>query len=207
MKKSILTTIIACVIGINSFGQREELKLGIKAGPSISNVFDSEGEQFEADPKLGYTIGANLEIPIGKFLGVHPEVLLTQKGFQGRGAILTNEYKYSKTTTFLEVPVLFAFKPFDAVSIVAGPQFAYLLSEKNEFESGTTEFNHENTFEQDNIRKNIMGLVGGININIDHITIGGRVGFDLQNNRGDGTHDTPRYKNTWAQLTLGYRFY
>lgn len=181
--------------------------MGLKVGPAISNVYDSEAESFDAESKLGYTVGANLEIPIGTYLGLHPEVLLSQKGFKANGTILTNNYSYTKTTTFLEVPVLMAFKPSEFLSIVAGPQFAYLMHEKEEYASDLGGFNVEEEFEQDNIRKNILGFVGGININLNHVTIGGRIGFDFQNNRGDGTQSTPRYKNTWGQFTIGYRFF
>jgi|SRR5690554_2897836 len=210
MKRAILLTALftSSILFINAQESiRETLKFGIKGGATMSNVYDSEGEEFDADPKLGYTAGLNLEIPIGKFLGLHPEVLLTQKGFKGSGSLLGTDYSYKRTTTFLEVPVLVALKPTDVISIVAGPQFAYLLQEKNQFDSSPLSYEQEEEFEQDNIRKNLLGFVGGINLNFNHITVGGRIGFDFQKNRGDGTADTPRYKNVWGQLTIGYRFF
>ncbi|PWH84813.1 porin family protein [Brumimicrobium oceani] len=207
MKKILfLTTLLASSVFYSSAQDRDALKLLIKGGATASNVYDSEGEEFEADMRLGYTAGLGLEIPIGTLLGIHPEVLVTQKGFKGSGSLLGADYSYKKTSTFLEIPVLVALKPFEFLSIVAGPQFAYLMSERNEFDAGIG-FDQEEQFENDNIRKNILGFVGGINLNFNHVTIGGRVGFDFQNNRGDGTADTPRYKNTWGQLTIGYRFY
>ncbi|WP_159038341.1 porin family protein [Brumimicrobium mesophilum] len=208
MKKAILFTALFASTAFLSFSQdaRSSLKFGIKGGVNFSNVYDSEGEDFEADTRTGYTAGLNLEIPIGTFLGLHPEVLITQKGFEGSGSLLLTDYSYKRTTTFLEIPILIALKPSENLSIVAGPQFAYLLSERNEFNS-IVNIDQEQQFENDNIRKNILGLVGGVNINLNHFTIGGRVGIDLQNNIGDGTSETPRYKNSWAQVTLGYRFF
>lgn len=208
MKKIILFTAILTSTAFYTKAQdtREGLKFGIKGGATLSNVYDSEGEHFDADPRLGYTAGLNLEVPIGKFLGIHPEVLVTQKGFKGSGTFLGTSYDYKNTKTFLEIPVLVALKPTQNISIVAGPQFAYLMSERNEFNS-VFSTDEEEQFENDNIRKNILGLVGGINLNFNHFTVGARVGIDLQNNRGDGTSETPRYKNAWGQLTIGYRFY
>jgi hypothetical protein len=208
MKKAILFTALLSSAALFSNAQdaREDFKFGIKGGATLSNVYDSEGEEFDSDSRLGYTVGVNLEIPIGTYFGIHPEVLVTQKGFKGSGNILGADYSYKRTTTFLEFPLLVAFKPSEFLSIVAGPQFAYLLSEKNEFNSAIN-INQEEQFDNDNIRKNILGFVGGVNINFNHVTIGARVGFDFQNNRGDGTSDTPRYKNTWGQFTIGYRFY
>ncbi|RYM35778.1 PorT family protein [Brumimicrobium glaciale] len=208
MKKVILLTTLFTTAALFSFAQdaREEFKFVVKGGATASNVYDSEGEEFDANMRLGYTVGAGIDIPIGTYLGIHPEVLITQKGFKGSGSFLGAGYSYKKTTTFLEVPILVALKPSEFFSIVAGPQFAYLLSERNEFDAGIG-IDQEQQFENDNIRKNILGFVGGVNLNFNHVTVGGRVGFDFQNNKGDGTSDTPRYKNTWGQLTIGYRFF
>lgn len=209
MKKAVLLIALFASSFLISYAQdvRESLKFGIKGGGAISNVYDSEGEEFESDPRLGYTVGANLEIPIGTYLGLHPEVLVTQKGFKGSGTILGSDYSYKRTTTFLEIPVLVALKPSENFSIVVGPQFAYMLSEKNEFNSDFGISQEDEEKFDNEIRKNLLGIVGGVNLNFNHFTIGGRVGFDLQNNRGDGTSDVPRYKNVWGQLTLGYRFF
>jgi len=33
------------------------------------------------------------------------------------------------------------------------------------------------------------------------------VGWDLMKNNGDGTKTTPRYKNVWAQVSVGFRIF
>ena len=75
------------------------------------------------------------------------------------------------------------------------------------FKNATTSIAQEQEFENDNIRKNIFGAAGGLDINLKHITLGGRVNWDVQNNNGDGSATTPRYKNVWFQGTVGYTFY
>jgi hypothetical protein len=57
----------------------------------------------------------------------------------------------------------------------------------------------------DNIRKNILGFGIGVDVNISRFVISGRLAWDLQNNHGDGTSATPRYKNQWAQVTVGFK--
>lgn len=205
----MLFTALFVSASLLSFAQdnRNEFKFGVKGGFTLSNVYDSKGEEFDADAKLGYTAGLGLDIPIGAVLGIHPEVLITQKGFKGGGSLLGQNFNYSTTTTFLEVPILVALKPTEYLTIVAGPQFAYLLNERKRFDSSPFSYDQEQEFENDNIRKNILGFVGGLELNFDHITVGGRVGVDFQSNRGDGTSDTPRYKNVWGQLTVGYKFF
>lgn len=209
MKKTILFTGLFAAAAFLSTAQdsRDQFKFGLKGGATLSNVYDSDGEEFDANAKLGYTAGLTIDIPLGEIFGIHPEVLITQKGYKGSGSLLGQKYDYSRTTTFLEIPLLVAVKPSEFISIVAGPQFAYLLKQNDKFNSFIYSNENEQEFEQDDIRKNMLGFVGGVNINFDHFTVGGRVGVDFQANRGDGTAETPRYKNVWGQLTIGYRFF
>ncbi len=136
---------------------------------------------------------------------VQPEILYSQKGFKGSGTLLGSSYSYERTTDHLDVPIFLAFRPIEYLSIVAGPQFSYLLSEKNEFD-GAINQTQEEAFDNDNIRKNTLAVIGGVDVNIDKLVIGARAGWDLKENKGDGTSETPRYKNYWYQLTLGYKF-
>ena len=186
---------------------RDKLMLGMKAGLNYSNVYDATGEDFVADPKIGLAAGLFMAIPIGPYLGIQPEVLLSQRGFQATGRLLGSTYDLTRTSTFLDIPLLFAFKPSEFITLLAGPQFSYLLKQKDSFKNTTTTIEQETAFENANIRKNIMGVTGGADITIKHIVLGARVGWDLQNNNGDGTSSTPRYKNVWYQATIGYRFY
>lgn len=191
----------------NSNDAREQFKLGVKIGANLSNVYDTDGEDFTADPKLGLAGGVFVSIPIVSFLGIQPELLFSQKGYKGSGSILGSEYKYSFTSNFIDFPVFVAIKPTNTITILAGPQFSYLLKEKYKLENEHINIDEEQLFDNDDVRKNILCLVGGVDINLNHFVIGARVGFDLQNNKGDGTSTTPRYKNIWSQATVGYRLF
>lgn len=184
---------------------RDKLTFGLRAGGNYSNVWDEQGQDFRADGKAGFVGGAFLSIPIGTYLGVQPEVLFSQKGFQGSGTFLTYPYEYSTTTNYLDVPILFVFKPSPFLSILAGPQYSFLLSETNRYSSPDFTSEQIEEFENDNIRKNVFGVHVGADINVNHFVISPRAGWDLQENHGDGTSSTPRYKNQWLQLTVGYR--
>lgn len=211
MKKIIL--IIGVVTTMANFSSaqetdlRERLIFGLKAGVNYSNVYDTQGEEFQADPKLGLAAGAFLAIPIGKYLGIQPEVLYSQKGFRATGRILGGNYEFTRTTSFIDVPLLVSFKPSEFLTILAGPQYSYLIKQSDVFANASTSILQEQEFENDNIRKNILCLTGGVDLTLKHIVLGARVGWDIQNNNGDGTSTTPRYKNVWYQATVGYRFY
>ncbi len=186
---------------------RNELGIGIKAGINNSNVWDEQKEDFNADSKIGFVGGAFLSIPLGRIIGFQPELLISQKGFQGFGHLLGTPYSFSRTTTYLAVPLLLQVKPSKFITVVGGPQFSYLLHQKDVYTFGANSVEQEEEFRNENIRKNIMGFTLGADVNLTSaIVISGRVGWDFQNNNGDGTSTTPRYKNQWLQLTLGYKF-
>jgi hypothetical protein len=184
---------------------RTKLSFGIKAGLNYSNVWDEKGQDFQADSKAGFAGGVFLGIPIGKFLGFQPEVLISQKGFQGSGTLLFTPYSFTRTTTYIDVPLQLQFKPIQFVTLLLGPQYSYLMNQKDVYTFGTNSTEQEQEFENDNIRKNVLGFVAGLDVNISHVVVSGRIGWDFQTNNGDGSSSTPRYKNQWLQLTVGFK--
>ena len=212
MKKIIPIIIFACIYG-KSIAQgsetdfRERLLFGIKAGLNYSNVYDSKGDEFQTNPKFGLAGGAFLSIPIGKYFGLQPEFLISQKGFKSSGRILNNNYNMTRTTNYIDIPLLFTLKPSEFLSIVAGPQYSHLISKTDVFTNETTTIEQQQEFKNDNIRTNTLCFVGGLDINLKHFVLGARIGWDVQNNVENGPSTTPRYKNVWGQGTLGYRFY
>lgn len=185
---------------------RSQISFGIKGGVNLSNVYDSEGEDFVADSKFGFTIGGFVSIPLGSYFGIQPEVLFSQKGFKSTGSFLGSTYEMTRTSNFIDVPLLVSFKPIESVYVLFGPQFSYLMKQTDDFKGGTISATQEEEFSNDNLRKNTFGLTGGVDFNVDQMVIGLRAGWDVSKNNGDGTSDTPRYKNMWYQATIGYRF-
>ena len=185
---------------------REKLQVGMKIGANYSNVYDSKGEQFNADPRFGLAAGGFIAIPIGKYLGIQPELLFSQKGFQATGKVSNQDYEMTRTTSYIDIPLMFALKPIEFLTLVAGPQYSYLIKQKDVFTNSVSSFAVEQEFKNDNIRKNIFCFTGGADFIFKHYVASARVGWDISNNNGDGTSTTPRYKNIWYQFTVGYSF-
>ena len=210
MKRLLLLSV--GIIGFalsDSLGQktRDEFSIGIKVGSNYSNVFDSKGEQFVADGKYGLAAGAFLSLPVGKLIGIQPEVIYSEKGFKATGAFLGSNYSATRTTTYIDVPILLAIKPISYLTILAGPQYSFLIKQNNNFTGTLATIDQQKFFDNDNIRKNVLGLTGGVDINLSSFVVSARAGWDVQNNNGDGTSTTPRYKNAWYQATIGYRLF
>jgi hypothetical protein len=189
-----------------SFAQAKGPRFGLKIGGNRSNVYDTEGQQFEASPKFGLAAGVFLSLPIGKYIGFQPEFLFSQKGFKARGTALGMPYSLTRTTNYIDVPLLFAIRPAPALTLLAGPQFSFLMSQNDVFTNSLLTSAQEQQFKNNNLRKNTLCFTGGLDVNAGNFVFGARVGWDLMQNNGDGTSTNPRYKNTWLQGTVGIRF-
>lgn len=119
---------------------------------------------------------------------------------------LGSEYSFTRTTTFIDVPLLVSLKPSEFLTILAGPQYSYLIKQRDDFNSTFLTTSQEQEFNDYNIRDNIFGFIAGLDVNFDQLVVGARVGWDLTTNHGDGSSSNPRYKNTWVQATVGYTF-
>lgn len=211
MKKAIiilsLLVFTSSVPALAQTDTRDMLTGGFKVGANLSNVWDEQGQDFTADPKVGFAGGVFLGIPIGEFLGFQPELLLSQKGFQGSGTMLTVPYSFSRTTTYIDVPLQLQVKPSANVTLLVGPNFSYLIHQKDVFTAGGSSGVIDQEFDNEDIRKNLLGMVAGADFSFDHFLIGGRAGWDFQRNNGDNGSTAPRYRNQWLQLAVGYKLY
>lgn len=213
MKKSIFLFSVALILSAftsqaqeQNSDNRDKLQLGIKGGLNFSNIYDTDGEEFDADGKFGFVGGVFLAIPIGKYLGIQPEVLYSQKGYKSTGSFLGTNYEMKRTTNFIDVPILLQVKPVEFVTLLAGPQYSFMLKRKDEFTGGSLSAVQEEEFENDDLRNNILGVIGGADFNFENLVLGVRAGWDLQNNFKDEPSTTPRYRNAWYQATIGFRF-
>jgi len=208
-KTALILMLLTASIGFSQekdvTDKRNSFKFGIKAGANFSNVYDEQGQDFVADGKAGFAAGGFLSIPIGKVIGIQPEVMFSQKGFKATGNLLGFGYDYTRTSSFLDIPLLLQVKPTNGFTLVAGPQFSYLLKTKNEF-NGSTSTTQEDDINSQNYKKNIFGFVVGADVNFDKLVLSGRVGWDISESDTDGNSSDPRYKNQVIQLTLGYTF-
>lgn len=209
MKKLLFSVAIIGLTVSSSFAQktRDEFSFGLKVGSNYSNIYDSQGDKFAAEGKYGLAAGAFLSLPLGKVFGIQPEVIYSEKGFKATGAFLGSNYSATRTTTYIDVPILLAIKPVSYITILAGPQYSFLVRQNNNFSSSLATVDQNKIFDNDNIRKNVLGLTGGVDINLSSFVVSARAGYDVQNNNGDGTSTTPRYKNVWYQATIGFRLF
>lgn len=192
--------------GPGFLGGSTRVQLGAKAGINRGTIYDEHGPRFSASGKTGFVAGGFVSIPFGAFLGLQPEVLWSQKGFVASGTTEDGEpYSFQRTLTYIDVPIQLQVKPIKLITIVAGPNFAFLTKRKDSFTSNTMTSTEIEEIKNDDVRNYTMGVQGGIDIHLLGLLISGRTGWDLQNSNLRSS-TLPNYKNAWVQGTVGIRF-
>lgn len=182
-----------------SMDNREVLSVGIKAGINYSNVYSESGDGFVADGKVGFAGGVFVSIPLSQLIGVQPELMYSQKGFKTEGTFFDGQI----TSSYLDLPVHLQIKPTKNISILAGPQFSYLLSTKYEL-NGFSAIDEEDL--DDNNNRATLGLSVGVDFTIQNFLISARGSWDLSKVNKDNSTSDINYKNQLFQITLGYKF-
>ena len=188
--------------------ERTGVRIGIRAGVNSSNMKKSGSKDIDlsTSAKTGVNAAVFLEIPIIPAFSIQPEVQYSQKGFKAKGTYLGAPYEYKQTSNFIEVPLLAKFKPTQNFGIILGPQFSFLTSTKTKVTVANA--THENLVnnDNDNLRKNILGGVIGLEAASGPVIFDLRYSLDFQKNNGDGSSTTPSYKNQVIALSAGFRF-
>ena len=182
---------------------RENFHFGVKGGLNFASLIQDSYPDYEVNHKMGYVAGAYLTIPLNKYIGLQPEVLVSQKGFESTGRVLGSPYTVRRTTTFLDVPLMIQLKPVKELSIVGGVMYSYLLAKRDEIAGDNVLVTDQVEYDNQDITKNILGAVVGFDINLNHFLIFGRYNIDLRKNNGDGTSTVPEYRNQVFQVGVG----
>lgn len=214
MKKTIIAAAMLCVTAISAQAQDTKssektngLHFGIRAGLNLANILKTNDNSFSTQLKSGFNGGVFLELPIVNGFSVQPEVQFSQKGYKTTGSSLVNgSYEYNVTTNYIEVPILAKFSPSKSFAIVIGPQYSFLTSTKTNFTSGNANYQQLVQNDNNNLKKNILGGVVGIEAGASNLIFSARYNLDFQQNNGDGSSTTPQYKNQVIAFGIGLRF-
>lgn len=194
MKKQflILCLLTTCITSL-SFAQG--FHVGLKGG---ANLYKVDGKSFSEEFKFGYNLGGFAEIYFGKKVGIQPEILWnevntkTSTQFKDIYNTSISELKNIKLN-YLSIPVLLNVRPSKFITLQAGPQFGILLNQdKTLLQNGKEAF-----------KKGDFSLLGGVQLNIGGIKVGGRYAIGLNNINDIDNQD--EWKNQGWQLYVGFR--
>ena len=149
MKKLLLLI----VLFITATLQAQEIKYGFKAGANFSKInINNNSDLVESEMKTGFHIGGIVEFKISDRFALEPQILYSKQNSVLEIELvdltfptsipndpifvknLQNDYKLD----FINLPILAKFYLIDDFNIFVGPQFCYLISEKDKY--GIKEF-------------------------------------------------------------------
>jgi opacity protein-like surface antigen len=192
MKTKILGLLtIALVAGTVSFAQG----VGIKAGANINKI---DGKGLKEEFQYGYSLGGFAELYFNNKWGIQPEVSWNQYQTQTTDDFDdvipggTSDLKGIKLN-YLSIPLLLNFRPVQFITLQAGPQFGILINkEQGLLKNG-----------QDAFSSGDFSMLGGVQLNIGKLKVGGRYQIGL-NNINDIDNST-KWKNQGFQIYAGIK--
>jgi len=169
--------LFALVFGGLSLGQAsaQNFNLGVELGANFASLsgadaakqyIDSNGNAIAPVSKLGFVGGGFLCLNFGSSFGIRPEVLFEQKGAAISGTSTTTELDY------IELPILLKFSlglPTVNPAILIGPSFSWNMVAQ----SAGKDIPDINTSD--------IGIVGGVEVDIDKFLVSARYELGLQN--------------------------
>jgi hypothetical protein len=221
MKNLMKTSLYAALFGLcimvstSGFSQEQETsndvgltpKFGIKGGLNLSNLYINNVE--DENVKVSGHVGVFAKLPLGTGVSLMPELLYTSKGskvtydnaLQGRG-----EYRFN--LNYVELPLTLVFNIGEHFNLHGGAYAAYLVSAnvKNLSDGTISGFTD---LRADNFNRADYGLVGGLGVDIENVTIGARYNYGMAQVGKSGTFSgdmTSNGKNSNVSVFIGFAF-
>ncbi len=125
-----------------SFAQLSSIGFGVKGGVNVSTMnqkFDGKEIFDDADARIGFHAGVFLNIPLMGNLSVQPEVIYNNVGNKYEKEfdlpiIGKRKVGVKNNLDYVAVPVMLQYDIAQGLYLEAGPQFSFLLDQKNKFE-------------------------------------------------------------------------
>lgn len=222
MKRSLLATLVVTCMALTATAQKNNSGIHVipRIGINFSNAtWEYLGQDADAKLKVGFHLGADVEIPIADEFFLQPGLLFSTKGAKSDKSMLDGTLNLS----YLEIPVTFMYKPVlgsGRLLLGAGPYAAFGVGGKfnaDDDDDLDVEFKNKLSItEYDESKVYLKGTDFGLNLVVGYET---SMGITLQLNSQLGLSDNSteftnlppgdydqKFKNTAFGLSVGYRF-
>jgi hypothetical protein len=178
-----LKTIVAAVL-VASFSSFAGADLMIGGGLNLSNLSYSEdlGSGVTKSMRVGFNAGANLFIPFSEQIGLTPGVNFETRGTKIESSYQSNKLTMTMSMNYLQIPVLFTYKPMPELALKVGPELGIFLGGTEKDESNIAMLNGEGDITSDMVNTIDFGLSFGASYTIANmIAIGAGYYLGLTN--------------------------
>jgi len=185
--------------------QRLTPKIGVKGGLNLTNLYVDEVE--DENMKVGFNLGLFAKLPVTRGLSIQPEILYSVKGSTMTFGILNNnEYRFN--LNYVEVPVLAVINVAKNFNLHVGGYAAYLAQANIKKKSDGPDDDIAD-FDEDDFNRFDYGLVGGLGIDVENVTLGARYNYGLKEIGKSGNFSNlalDNGKNSAISLYIGFGF-
>lgn len=183
-------------------------KIGIKGGVNLTNLYVDDVE--DENMKLGFNLGLFAKLPITSGLSIQPELLYSVKGSKityDLGILGSNEYRFN--LNYVEVPILAVVNLTKNFNLQAGGYVGYLAQANIKRENDDARNDQIADLNEDNFNRVDYGLVGGLGIDVENVTIGARYNYGLKEvgkANNFGSQALKNAKNSAISVFVGFGF-
>jgi len=193
-KSIVLSLLLIGFAVMNS--QAQGVHLGVKGG---ANIFKVDGQGYDQGFHFGYNVGAFAELNFTNSWGIQPELLWNQTNYR-TGTQFSSIYPdglndVKGKLNYLSIPLLLSYRPVKLISLQAGPQFGILINQDKNLVNNS----------KDAFKKGDFSMVGGVQLNIANLVLGGRYVIGLTDI--NDVADNHKWKNQGFQVYAGFRFF
>ena len=201
--KSFVLAIGLFLLAIPTYAQ---ISFGIKGGVNVAEFsFQDQGTSIPQSSINGFTLGAVLEVALGKNIFLQPEAIFVQRGSE-LNTSLTN---LTTNVNYLDIPVLLKIKILNTnllnINLLGGPSFGLALNGEETDQGGQTidiNFGGDNGLKRFDLGINAGG---GVGINLGSVGVFGDIRYLF--GVSDISEDANReIRNKGLNLSVGLMF-
>lgn len=180
-------------------------KIGIKGGLNLTNLYVDDVE--DENMKVGFNLGLFAKLPVTKGFSIQPEIIYSVKGSTMNFGILNNnEYRFN--LNYVEVPLMAVVNVTKSFNLHAGGYAAYLVQSNIKQENDGPN-DQIADLDEDDFNRFDYGLVGGLGIDVENVSIGARYNYGLKEIGKSGNFSNlilGNGKNSAISLYIGFAF-
>ena len=184
----------------------QDVKFGAKTGLNLSNY---TGDVENSETKIGFNIGAFVEIGLSDKFTFQPELLFSTQGAKSEDSEGSDSFEQTIKANYLNVPLMLKYAVSDKFALEFGPQIGFLLSANRE---GTQTFDGNTDIINEDFKDSFKSIDFGLNFGasfdiVENIFIGARYNLGLANILDFEDMDSDdKAQNSVFSISVGYRF-
>ena len=208
MKKVVFIAVMA-FLGLGNVNAQD-----VKFGPKTSlNLTNHKGDVENAETKIGFNIGAFVEIGLSDKFTFQPELLFSTQGSKSGYGAGSSSLKQIIKTNYLNVPLMLKYAVSDKFALEFGPQMGFLLSAYFVWTADYFDDSDDLSTVKEDFKDFFKTFDFGLNFGasfdiIENIFIGARYNLGLSNifvNFYDRVNED-KTQNSVFSMSVGYRF-